>query len=259
MNGEGKIIVEIKNKTPVQLLDLTQSLISFAKEYQGFADSEFEGDYRTETRLYVKEIRTGSIITELVPYAAGLLPLLSDTNTVVGFVRHLKAAVDQLRTPKEPGTRTNLTRTTLTNIASIVDPVAKDNGSQINITGETVNIAPVYLNVNSVDANLVQTQAMREMALLRTPLVGLHENVVMYWYQARNDPTSKAGDKAIIESISSHPVKVVFSTEKIKAEMLRLDENIFKHAFIVDVHVETVENRPMLYKVMHLHEEIERD
>lgn len=259
MNGEGKIVVEISNRTPVQLIDLTQSLISFAKEYQGFADSEFEGDYRTETHLYVKEIRTGSIITELVPYAAGLLPFLSDTNTVIGFVKHLKAAVDKLRTPKEPGTKTDLSRTTLTNIASIVDPIAKDNGSQINISGETINIAPVYLTVNSTDANIVQNQAARELALLRAPLVGLHENVVMYWYQARNDPTSKAGDKAIIESISSRPVKVVFATEKIKAEMLRLDENIFRHAFIVDVHVETVENRPMLYKVMQVHEEIERD
>ncbi len=259
MNGEGKIVVEIKNRNPVELIDLTQSLISFAKEYQGFADFTFDGDYRTETKLYVKHIRTGSIITELVPYAASLLPILSDTNTVIGFVKHLKVAVEKLLAPKEPGTKTELTRTTLTNVSSIVDPIAKDNGSQINVTGETVNYAPIYLTVNSFDANIVQNQAARELALLRAPLVGLHENVVMYWYQARNDTTSMAGDRAIIESISSKPVKVVFANERIKAAMLRLDENIFKHAFLVDVHIETVENRPILYKVVNLHEEIARE
>jgi hypothetical protein len=74
---DGRLIVEIKNSSPVELLDLTRALVALGHEYQDYADSEFDGPYRTETRLFVKEIRTGSIITELQPYTVGLLPTTS--------------------------------------------------------------------------------------------------------------------------------------------------------------------------------------
>lgn len=43
----------------------------------------------------------------------------------------------------------------------------------------------------------------REIIDLREPITGLHENVVMYWAQARNVIGNKSGDKARIESIST--------------------------------------------------------
>jgi hypothetical protein len=255
MNGSGKIVVEIKNHYPVELLDLTQSLYSFAKEYEGYAYSEFEGADKRGTKLYVKEIRTGSIITELMPHAAGLLPLLSEANTVVGFAKHLKTVIDWLRQP-EVEEKPSISRTTLTNVNSIVDPVAKDSASQLNIHTEIHNHAPVYITVNSSDANAIQHTARAELDLLRAPIVGRHNKVVMYWWQTRND-TSQTGDRAIIESISPKPLKVIFDSERIKLNMLKLDDNLFKHAFIVDVDVETIENRPVLYKVVNVYEEIE--
>jgi len=255
MNDSGKIVVEIKNHYPVELLDLTQSLYSFAKEYEGYAHAEFEGADKSGTKLFVKEIRAGSIITELVPIAAGMLPLLSEANTVLGFAKHLKLAMDWLRNPDKE-TKPVISRNTLTNISSIVDPVAKDSASQLNIHTEIHNHAPVYVTVNSQEANAVQNNARTELDLLRSPIVGRHNKVVMYWWQTRND-TSQTGDRAIIESISTRPVKVVFESEKAKMDMLTIDDNIFKHAFIVDVDVETVENRAALYKVVRVHGQIE--
>lgn len=255
MNDSGKIVVEIKNHYPVELLDLTQSLYSFAKEYEGYAHAEFEGADRSGTKLFVKEIRAGSIITELVPIAAGMLPLLSEANTVIGFAKHLKLAIDWLRNPNRE-TKPVISRNTLTNVSSIVDPVAKDSASQINIHTEIENYAPVYITVNSQEANALQNNVRTELDLLRAPIVGRHKKVLMYWWQTRND-TSQAGDRAIIESISTKPVKVIFESEKIKLDILKLDDNLFKHAFIVDVDVETVENRAALYKVVRVHEEIE--
>lgn len=255
MDDPGKIVFEIKNRYPVELFDLTQSLYSFAKEYEGYASAEFEGADKT-AKLYVKEIRTGSIITELVPIAAGLLPFLSDTNTVIGFAKHLKLAVDWLRNPAKE-TKPTINKTTLTNINSIVDPVAKDSASQLNIHTEIVNNAPIYITINSSEANAMQNQVRKELDLIREPIVGRHKNVVLYWWQTRND-TSQAGDRAIIESISPRPVKVIFESEEAKSNILKLDENLFKHAFLVDVDVETIENRAALYKVVKVHEEIER-
>ena len=252
MESGGKLVIEIQNRTPVELLDLTEALVSFAKEFQGYADTELDGPYRTGTRLYVKEIRSGSIITELVPYAAGLLPIISDVNTVVGFAKHLKASLEWILTPDKKNA-SSISTTTLQNFNSIVEPIAKDSASQLIIKADTVTYAPVFLTVTSDDAKILQHNIERELAQRGTPLVGLHKHVVMHWYQARNDASSKAGDKAIIESISSRPVKVIFNSDRIKYQMLKIEENLFDHAFLVDVHVETVENKPVLYKIVEVH------
>lgn len=36
-----------------------------------------------------------------------------------------------------------------------------------------------------------------EINLMKEPISGIKEKVLLHWYQARNDPKSKAGDKAI--------------------------------------------------------------
>ena len=42
--------------------------------------------------------------------------------------------------------------------------------------------------------------------------------------------------------------------EKIKREMLGVSENPFNIAYIVDVEVETIRNKPAIYKVSHVHD-----
>src|ERR1700691_4178482 len=101
MDESGKIVFEIKNDYPVELLDLTRSFEGLAKEYESFANGEFEGAERGQMRLYVKEIRRGSIIAELQAHAPGLLPLISEGKSIVEFVKTLKSVIDWLRTPKK--------------------------------------------------------------------------------------------------------------------------------------------------------------
>ena len=98
----------------------------------------------------------------------------------------------------------------------------------------------------------------REINLLDTPATGLHEKVLLYWYQARGDLKSRTGDRAIIESISSSSVKTICANEMIKSQMILNNENPFKEAFVVDVIVETIKGKPALYKVVALHDKLEQ-
>ena len=66
---EAGITVEIKNRNPVELEDLTRSLLSFADEYKRFMATHSDPLLEEDVRLYVKEIRPGSIIADLTPYA----------------------------------------------------------------------------------------------------------------------------------------------------------------------------------------------
>jgi hypothetical protein len=89
---------------------------------------------------------------------------------------------------------------------------------------------------------------------MKEPSSGFHEQVLLYWYQARNDLSAKTGDRAIIESIYTGAVKTVFGLPELKAKMLR---DPFSYAYLVDVFVETVGGKPMLYKISEIHDKIE--
>jgi hypothetical protein len=253
----GSLRIEIANKHPVELFDLTKSFAAFADEYRRFTSAEGAEAKGDDLRLYVTKIESGSIIAEVAAYAPALapvLPILSDLYSLSQFLMHLKNGYDFLlgRSSERP----NITKQSLPNLSNIVEPVAKDQGSQLNIG----NVAgDLYIQLNSTEANAAQNAAGREIANLSDSQIGEHSKVLLYWFQARNERGNSPGDKAIIESITSRPVRVTFASDSIKAKMLFDEQNPFRVAYVVDVMVETINGRPALYKITALHEKFDRD
>ena len=68
------LTVNIKNRQPVELVDFAQSMISLGAEYSDYIASSQNHLVSDEIKLYIKEIRPGSIITELVALAPTLMP-----------------------------------------------------------------------------------------------------------------------------------------------------------------------------------------
>jgi hypothetical protein len=251
MPEEIGLSIEIKNTQPIELSDLTESLFGFAEEYKRHIAINDSSALPEEIKLYVKQIRTGSIIADLIAFAPLTLPFMADANHIIEFCKYLSRAYQYLTGKSRD--KPEMEKSDYLNLNRIIEPVAKDSGAQINIG--TLNIsAPVTFTLNSLEANAAQNAAKREIALLHEPVTGTREKVLLYWYQARNDPKSEAGDRAIIESIYRGPVKVVFMSENVKAKMLLDSENPFTHAYIVDVSVETVKDRPALYRILNIHE-----
>ena len=251
---EGQITLKIENKKPIELLDLTASLAALGEEYLRHLALEEPEAAASEVRLYVNEIRTGSVIATLMAASPQLMEIGTHALSVVSFAEKLhKAYTFLIGLGKKPE---NLDRRTLQNLSSIVEPIAKDDASQLNIG---TNYGPVILTINSGQANHAQNTIRRLLAEDKTVITGYHEKVVLYWHQARNDPKSGAGDLGIIESIADAPVKVICVNERIKQQMVLDVENPFREAYIVDVAVETIKGKPAIYKVMALHEKIPRD
>lgn len=251
---EAEFTIEVKNTRPIELLDLTASLTALANEYQRHLQRDHAEDAASEVRLYVKEIRTGSIVAELMAASPTILQGLSYVNTVVSFSTFLKKSYDFL-TGKSEAKPTELDRKALEHLSQIVEPIAKDNGSQLNIGTIHGNI----YYVTSAEANQAQntvTRLLRDESISATKY---QEKVLLYWHQARNDVKSKAGDKGIIESISDMPIKVICMKDSLKSEMILDIENPFKEAYIVDVAVETINSKPVVYKIMALYDKVPRD
>ena len=212
---------------------------------------------KEDVALYIQEIKTGSIITDLIGLSSASLPLLTTVENmaaVIHFGSFLKTCYDFLlgRISQRP----NLLRNNYENLSGFVEPTAKDNAAQLNVNTVINGDVNLIFSLSSIDANAAQNAARREIGLLQEPVSGLRRNVALYWYQAKKDLASQTGDRVIIESIYPYPVKSIFDNENVKRDMLLGVDNPFTHAYIVDVGVETVKGKPVLYKILSMHDRI---
>ena len=71
-----KLEIKINNQKPVVLTDLTMALLGVSQQFQRFIENETNEQYQVGSELFIKEVRSGSIIVELVAQAMPVVPLL---------------------------------------------------------------------------------------------------------------------------------------------------------------------------------------
>jgi hypothetical protein len=86
---EATIRFEVQNSKPVDLFDLTSALSAFGEAYQDHLIQSGVDLDKDHLRLYVKEIRAGSIITDLISLAPQVSFIIDHIDVAVGFVTHL--------------------------------------------------------------------------------------------------------------------------------------------------------------------------
>lgn len=86
------------------------------------------------------------------------------------------------------------------------------------------------------------------MAIQMSPEL-IHSKVLLRWYD----------NKAIIEHISQRPLRVIFEDDAMKYNLMSNSGKFAKPwqklAYIVDVQVQTIENKPTMYKIMNWYPE----
>lgn len=243
--------VEIKNSKPVDLIDLTTSLMALAQSFQDYATANTGDPLPDNLRLYVKEMRSGSVVAELVTLADQIQWIADHFEVLAGFVANLDDLMKFFMGYKELTTNAP-TRKQADQVIRIAEPIAKDSGSQLNIqvmNGGVVNIHQT-IHVTSLDANAMQNGAKR---FLGPSLPGSYvvADQLMILDQVKNKATAKTGDFGIIEGISDRPVKLRFLSDDAKRRVLELDhENPLQCAFLVDAEVRSVEGKPILYQII---------
>lgn len=242
---DGVLTVEIKNSRPVELVDLTVSLAALGESFRDYANAR--GDPIPDNiRLYVHQLRTGSIIAEMKALAEQAQWVLDNAALLAGFYTNLSDVIAFfLGNPKE---QTEPTRQQAMQVSSIVEPIAKDNASQMNIIfNGPVTLIPIVLN--SLQSNAIQNSVSRYVGP-KLPVTGVRPDELMTLEQVKNSAKTTTGDRGIIEAISDRPVKLQFLSDEAKRKVLDLHENPFQCVFLVDVEVRTVGGRPALYRVL---------
>lgn len=258
MPGDAKLTIEYRNSEPVLLSDLTESLYAISSQYKKFYAEHAEDNAPKNVQLYVKEMKSGSIIADLVDNAAPMLGVLGGVNTLIEFAKHLHGIFDFYvgRSSEKPDIPT---KTDFSEVAAIINPTAKDSASQINITTTFNGDVHYHVHLDSNDSNAIQNRLSADSKALREPVSQEKRKVVLYWFQARSDVSVSTGDKGVIESISTKPVKIIFDNDDLKSSCLLGVENPFRSAYVVDVTVETIGNRPVAYKVTKFYEKFDKE
>ncbi len=251
------LVYKIDDKQPVELLDLTASLMAIGEQFKKFVRQHGSDVAEDDIRLYIKEVRSGSIIAELVSIAQQYGMIGPDVGWVVQYAEYLSEAYSYFKgeaVAQEP----SFDKQDHDRLSQIVDPVAKDSGAQLNIVANS-GVINVNLTLGSTEANAIQNRIRRAQDRLPDRMTGVHPDQVLYWYQVRDDSADKPGDRAVIPRIYSKPVKVQFASEAVKTATIDRPENPFRLLYIVDVDITEIDGKPVLYKVLEVKDTMERE
>jgi len=184
LDFSNKLEITINNERPVVLTDLTLSLLGVGHQFERFIENEMDEHDPVGAELFIKDVRSGSIIVELVAQAMPAIPLLWQAGSLTEWVDYAKSVVEwlsgKISTPPKI-----LTKQDLKQWSNILEPVAKDNGSQMNFTvteGGTV-INQVF--INSEQANAAQNGIRRQLEQLDEPHDHTQQKKVMVWGQTK--------------------------------------------------------------------------
>lgn len=249
-----RLVIKIENNRPIELLDLTKSLVSFASQFDSYVVKNADSKENREAKLYIKEIKSGSVILELIELATvGMIPFIENTNTIIGFAEYCKKAFSFFL--KNEGEKPDLKPTDYKEFSTILNPISKDNGSQFNLSTTINGNVELHINLNSTETNALQNIFKKELEQLKIPeqLDDIKPSVLMTWFQARNDLKSTIGNKGVIEEISKKSLNITFESDEIKEKMLHSDINPFNTVYVVDVKIQTIQDKPAAYKIVKLH------
>lgn len=246
------LTIKFDNKNPIDLNDLGHSLNSLADEYCRFSKRH---SAEASGKLYVREVRKGSVIIDLISSVPVLLPIAEKFNSVFEFAKYIQGAFEFL-TDKSSAKPEGADSRTYDNIANFVAPMAGNAGSSVSVSvvNNGTGSVSMFFGATEGECTRIKTKAGYEKERMRMPGSNLYEMETMYLFQARNENKSKTGDKGVIEAISGSPKRLIFASEEIKAQIMEGDENLFHFIYVVDVVVEVREGKPVAYKVIKFHE-----
>ena len=163
------------------------ALLGIGQQFERFIESETTEQHQTGSELFIKEVRSGSIIVDLVAQAIPIVPLFWQGGSIVEWMGCAKATIEWLLGTLDKPSQ-EVTKQDLKQWSNILEPIAKDHGSQLNFTvssgGQVVN----QFFINSEQANAAQNAIRREIGTLNEPEDHMHRKRV----GTSKNPTSRA-------------------------------------------------------------------
>lgn len=260
------IIMRLKTRDPIEIGDFVSAFTALGNEYERFIRVH-RPDLAPEARIYVREVREGSIEAELVPMAmTGAAVMLNAMDQILILEQFVRLYGGRLSTFFRPGGRlANATKTELVDFMDQVLAVANDPDGSAEIEaveyldGERKVKAGIQFRTRQAKTARAQITDQRQELQNRSDVD--HERVLMRFVRPSIEDVAlgkRTGERAQIDKVYPRALPVVYASDlaeqRIRHEMLQSHENVFKKLFDVDVNVELrSDGKPMAYRIMTVH------
>lgn len=252
--------LHIEPDEPIEVHELTNSLNSFAHQYQAFAVLQ-RLDTPSNARLLVSSVSPGSIDINFLPdiaaFCTTVSPLLDGLDLVSKFAQHINSLLDIFSGDSDAEVPQTISVKDCDDAVNIASPIAQHGGTQtFNIfNGPVVHFA----NLDQKTARNIVANATNHKANLQFPLSERRQRVSMVWTRLDREPATvkgtKSPDKGLIEEIDPKPKAILFTDELscLKTEMLAEDENPMKKVYFVDVEISRIRDKIAAYRIVGFH------
>lgn len=242
-----KVVIEYKNRKPLDLLDVTSALAAFGEEFRRYTAKELPKG--TNPRLHIGRLQSGSIIAHLIPMLEAADWLREHSDFAAPFVASFGDIMNAIRS--FPPSARLIEKSSARAAKSVVAPVAKDPGAEVNIYAQTG--ANVTTNIYNFGAN--GSKILRKHAdLIIGGMAGEHifDAEPMVLHQLRDGPAGSAGDYGFIDRFSPAPIKIRWGSEEVKSAVLDRSENVFDLIYFVTGTAQTAGGDVAVYNIRRL-------
>jgi hypothetical protein len=266
--GQPFIRLRLDVHEPIELGDFVTAFTAMAAEYDRYVRDRRPED-SPEATLYVKQVRSGSIEADLIPWLfSGLLSAAEHANTLGEFVERYGGRIGEYLKPG--GRAVGATQSELKDFSSQVAAIANTAGSSLEVAAlEIENGAEkvrAVFKFNTAQAREIQERVGEHRHELEHASGVEHTRALMVF--TRSDVGKPAvgkstGERVRIEAISTRSLPLIYASElaerQIKHEITEAEDNVYKKGFVVDVNVEMRNGKPAAYRVTNVHQVIELD
>lgn len=275
-DGRAHLIVTIDTKEPIELGDFVSSFTSLSSQYQQYI-AENHPELRSEAKIFITEIRAGSIIADLIPFAqmfglATVIPAMQQLDIIAEFVEKyghkLKILFSKSAMAADVSVASN--DSDLNDFLGTVSAIAKDKDGSAAIEAayfeDGKKRVRAAISFTTMDARAAVESIAHERVRLASRLHETKQRVMMVFTQT-NVKTAKLDkrtpERVVIEEILPTDRPLVYASElseqQIKHEIKEADDNVFKKGFIVDVSIMRKADKIVAYKVINVHQIIDLD
>lgn len=250
---------------PIELVDFVSAFTALSGQYERYMRNHHP-DLRDEARIFIKEIRPGSILADLIPSFGSLIGVLDQTIIIRDFVYLFKDNISQYFTIG--GRVQDASKGELKDLMGSIAAIANDPNGKGQVRAVSYKDGRRQVEA-TVEFNTSQAQqAIKEIESHKKELDKIsaadYERVVMTFKRSdvgNADVGKRSGKRVIIEEISKKDLALIYEAnlaeQRIKDQMRNTEENIYHKGFVVDVNVEMRGGKPVAYRITNLHQIID--
>lgn len=264
--GQPFIELKLDIEESIELSDFVGAFTSLGAEYDRYVRAQ-RPDLKPDASLYVKEVKRGCIVAELVPWLPIVVQQLDAALVVEDFVRRWGKRIGTYRLPG--GRLEDTSRSELADVIEQVAAVANASNGALRVAAvsikDGVREEHASFQFDVKDSREIRDRVEEHRKELSYGASASHHRKTMIFTRMdvnRAKLGKRSGELVEFPQIEEgRSLPLIYASplaeERIKHEIREAEDNVFKKGFVVDLNVESRKKRPYAYAVTAFHDVID--